>query len=203
MLSGLEYANMTISIKNETKRGFQEASSQFAVLRTKWPLAFPDKGHLVRPLATGSTALVAAELGWSPGYARAVLMVWKLRETYCRAVLRYAQRINLDGSASAEEVDDKARKDATEQLDTIAARKLKKARIATEKKAGTEAPEPAPAAVFDEKPEAPAPIEPPQPRKLLVTGSAAMEAALKRRLASGAITTEVLKTVPVRARSNA
>jgi len=36
----------------------------------------------------------------------------------------------------------------------------------------------------------------PKTRKLLVAGSAAMQAALKRRLANGAVTTEVLKTVP-------
>jgi len=57
----------------------------------------------------------------------AVLMVWKLRDTYCRAVLAYSQRINLDGTPSAEHVDDEARQKAKEQLDRIAARKVKKA----------------------------------------------------------------------------
>jgi sRNA-binding protein len=162
---------MTIPIKNETKRGFKEASGQFALLRTKRPLAFPDKPHLVRPLASGRATELASEYGWSHGYARAVLMVWKLRDTYCRAILSYAQRINLDGTASGEEVDDEARQQAKEQLDRIAARKLKKAhkRIAAEKNAPAEAPEPFPAAVPDEKPETTVPIEPPKARKLLVT----------------------------------
>jgi sRNA-binding protein len=193
---------MTTPIKNETKRGFQEACGQFALLRTKWPLAFPDKPHLVRPLVSGCIAVLASEFGWSHGYARAVLMVWKLRDTYCQAVLRYAQRIDLDGTVSSEDVDDEARQHAQEQLDRIAAGKLKKAhklRLAAEKKARLEAPDPVPTTVPDETPETTAPVEPPQPRKLLVTGSAAMEAALKRRLASGAVTTEVVKTVPAAA----
>jgi len=97
-------------------------------------------------------------------------MVWKLRDTYCRAVLQYAQRIDLDGTASGEEVDDEARQHAKEQLDRIAARKLKKAhklRLAAEKEARPEAQDPA--AVPDETPETIAPVEPPKPRKLLVT----------------------------------
>ncbi len=41
----------SMAIATEKKRGFQEASSQFAVLRAKWPQAFPEKGYEVRPLA--------------------------------------------------------------------------------------------------------------------------------------------------------
>jgi uracil-DNA glycosylase len=59
-----------------------------------------------------------------------------------------------------------------------------------------QAPEPTPAAIADVKPETAAPLEPPKPRKLVVAGSAAMQAALQRRLASGAVMTEVVKTVP-------
>ena len=49
------------------------------------------------------------EFGWSPAYARAVLTVWKLRPSYCQAILRYPTRINLDGSPTGEDVDDAAR----------------------------------------------------------------------------------------------
>ena len=50
-----------------------------------------------------------------------------MREAYCKAVLCYAQRINLDGSATGEEVDDEARARAKERLDKIAARAAEKA----------------------------------------------------------------------------
>ena len=92
---------MTTPIKNETKRGYEEASKQFELLRTKWPLAFPRAPDKVRPLASGGASILAEALGWSHAYARAVLIVWKLRDTYCRAVLAYSQRINLDGTPSA------------------------------------------------------------------------------------------------------
>ena len=118
---------MTTPIKNETKRGYEEASKQFELLRAKWPLAFPRAPDKVRPLASGSASILAEAFGWSHAYARAVLKVWKLRDAYCRAVLDYSQRINLDGTPSAEHVDDEARQKAKEQLDLIAARKVKKA----------------------------------------------------------------------------
>ena len=74
--------------------------------------------------------------------------------------------------------------------------------VATTDHAQPKPPEPTLAAIHDAKPETEviaeiaAPTEPPKTRKLLVAGSAAIEAAIKRRLASGAMTTEVLKTVP-------
>jgi hypothetical protein len=44
------------------------------------------------------------------------------RTAYCAAVLAHAKRINLDGSASDEEVDDKARTLAKERLAVLASR---------------------------------------------------------------------------------
>jgi sRNA-binding protein len=118
---------MTPNKKIEQKRGYQEASKQLDLLRAKWPKAFPSKAHEVRPLASGTVTKLADALGWSHPYARAVLTTWKMREAYCKAVLCYAQRINLDGSASGEEVDDGARARARERLDKIAARAAEKA----------------------------------------------------------------------------
>ena len=123
----LECRDMNPTVKTETKRGCQEASKQFDVLRATWPQAFPTKSHLVRPLASGSARRVADALGWSPAYTRAVLRAWKLRDAYCKAVLDYPQRINLDGSASGEEIDDTARRNAKERLARIAKRQAKKA----------------------------------------------------------------------------
>jgi len=210
--------------KAEQKRGFREATRQIGLLHSKWPKAFPANSHEVRPLTGNAKQALIETFGWTPAYARAVLMVWKLRPTYCQAVLRYATRINLDGSESAETVDDKSRAAATKSLEERAARRAKDAEksraaavareaeskvpeaapatiVATKDHAQPKPPELPPAAIPEEQPETgiiaetTPPPEPPKSRKLLVAGSAAMEAALKRRLASGAMTTEVLKTV--------
>ena len=55
-------------------------------------------------------------------YTRAVVRVWKSRAAHCAAVLAHTKRINLDGSASDEEVDDKARTLAKERLAVLASR---------------------------------------------------------------------------------
>jgi hypothetical protein len=51
-----------------------------------------------------------------------VLRVWKSRAGYCTAVLAHPKRINLDGSANDEEVDENARALAKEQLAVLASR---------------------------------------------------------------------------------
>ncbi len=49
---------------SERQRGFSEAFQQFDALRAKWPKAFPDKSHEVRPLASGAKqAAVDARVG--------------------------------------------------------------------------------------------------------------------------------------------
>jgi hypothetical protein len=50
-----------------------------------------------------------------------------MSEAYCRAVLCFPQRINLDGSATGEEVDQGSPARAKERLDKIAARAAGKA----------------------------------------------------------------------------
>jgi len=197
--------------KAEQKRGYQEASRQIELLKATWPKAFPAKAHEIRPLTSDAKRALMDTFGWSPAYARAVLMVWKIQPAYCQATLCYSKRINLDGSVSDQEVDDKARASAKATLDERAARRAMKRtkaeqerlRAAAEASAEPEAPaaEPAPTAIAETKPAAPPepPPAPPKPGKLLVAGSAAMQEALKRRLASGSMTTEVLKTVPAAA----
>jgi sRNA-binding protein len=194
----------TPNTKAEKARGFKDGFHHFELLRSRWPEAFPLKSHEIRPLTTRARPALIEEFGWSPGYAQGVLAAWKMRHAYCQAILRYPARINLDGSAGDEEVGDHARFLAKRQLERHAARKAERAerdrlRAAAEASAEPrpQAPEPAPVApaLPEAKPE-PTPPEPPKPRKLLVAGSAAMQAALNRRLASGAVTTEVLRTVP-------
>ncbi len=197
----------TTTNKSEKKRGYEEGGQKIELLRAKWPKAFPAKSHEVRPLTNGAQQAMVEEFGWSPDYARAVLTVWKLRPAYCKAILRYPTRINLDGSASGEEIDDAARATATKRLEETAARQARKLaklaeaeqqrlRAAAKEGAQAQAPESAPASIPNAQPEPAAPPEPPKSGKLLVAGSAAMQAALKRRLVGGAMTTEVLRTVP-------
>jgi sRNA-binding protein len=211
--------------KADSGRGYRDGFKLFARLNAKWPKGFPLKSHLVRPLANGAQKALMEEFGWSPGYARGVLAAWKARHAYCQAVLLYPMRIHLDGSASGEEVDDLSRENAKQQLEQLAVQKAKreekeKLRQAAKKEAEAAAraeaeskapaPEPAPPPAPPPAPEPPArvvaeaapePAPPPPPRespksgKLIVVGSAAMQAALQRRLASGSVTTEVLKTV--------
>jgi sRNA-binding protein len=110
---------------SERRRGYQEARQKIELLRTKWPQAFPAKAHAVRPLTNGAQQAIIETFGWSAAYARAVLSVWKLGPAYCNAILRYPKRINLDGSPSDEEIDDRSRAAATARLEQRAERQAK------------------------------------------------------------------------------
>ena len=116
---------MTSPYRIERDRGTKEYRHQFAVLREKWPLAFPVKDQDVRPLAIGATGAIAAAMGWSLPYTLGVLGRWKMAAIYCQAVLSHDQRIALDG-APAETVDAEAKDLATKQLAQLAARKAAK-----------------------------------------------------------------------------
>jgi hypothetical protein len=59
---------MTSPYRIERDRGTKEARQQLAVLREKWPLAFPVQHQDVRPLAMGVARQVAAAMGWSLPY---------------------------------------------------------------------------------------------------------------------------------------
>jgi sRNA-binding protein len=172
--------------KAEQRRGFKEGSKQFELLHARWPKAFPAKSHEIRPLTNDAQQALAEAFSWNPYYTRGVLAAWKTRQVYSRAILRYSIRINLDGSASDEDVGDRARAMAKERLEQHATRRAQKAeqqklRLAAREDAQCQAPEPMPAALPGAKYAIAAPAELPRGRKLVV-GSAAMEAALKRRL---------------------
>ena len=115
-----------MSSKSDRKRGAQEARQAFELLRARWPQAFPAKAHEIRPLANVTADLQEA-FGWSRDYTKGVLMAWKAREAYCRAILLYPNRVKLDGSVSEDAVDDEARAMATARLERIAAGKAKAA----------------------------------------------------------------------------
>src|SRR3974377_314346 len=77
----------------ERTRGTKEAAQQLAVLREKWPIAFPFKSDEVRPLTVGAVGEIAAAMGWSVPYTLGVLAPWKMAPVYCRSVLAHAPRI--------------------------------------------------------------------------------------------------------------
>jgi hypothetical protein len=68
---------MTSPYRIERDRGTKEARQQLAVLREKWPLAFPVQHQDVRPLAMGVARQVAAAMCWSLPYTLGVLGRWK------------------------------------------------------------------------------------------------------------------------------
>jgi hypothetical protein len=78
---------MTSPYRIERDRGTEGARQQLAVLREKWPLAFPVQHQDVRPLAMGVARQVAAAMGWSLPYTLGVLGRWRMAPVYCQAVL--------------------------------------------------------------------------------------------------------------------
>jgi hypothetical protein len=113
-------ATMSSPDQIERNRGTKDSRQQLAVLREKWPLAFPALDQDVRPLTIGAAREIAAAMGWSLPYTLGVLVGWKMARSYCEAVLRFDQRVALDGSL-AETIDAEARELATQQLARLAA----------------------------------------------------------------------------------
>jgi sRNA-binding protein len=116
---------MASQYRIERDRGTKEASPQLAVLREKWPLAFPVEHQDVRPLAIATAREIAATMSWSHPYTLGVLTGWKMAPVYCQAIISCDQRIALDG-APAEAVDAEAKDLAAKQLAKLAARKAEK-----------------------------------------------------------------------------
>jgi len=117
---------MASEYRIEYDRGIKDAVQQLAVLREKWPLAFPVNEQDARPLTNSVAREVAAAMGWSHVYTFGVLGRWKLTAVYCQAVLRDNQRIALDGSP-AEPVEPEAKAMARKRPATLAARKASQA----------------------------------------------------------------------------
>jgi hypothetical protein len=136
-------SGMTSPYRIERDRGTKEARQQLAVLREKWPLAFPVKHEDIRPLAMGVARQVAAAMGWSLPYTLGVLGGWKMAPVYCQAVLCHDQRIALDGSP-AETIEAEAKDLAAKQLAKLAARKAAK-KVAKPAAPAAVKPKPAPA----------------------------------------------------------
>jgi sRNA-binding protein len=169
--------------KAEHLRGRKTAREHLPALREKWPAAFPDDERDVRPLAA-ATAAIAQAMGWDPSFTHGILAVWKSRASYCKAVLCYNERINLDGSPSGVMVDDKARAMATAQLAAIKAKRQKQAAEPAAVKAPVEPVPPI-------KPPKASPPPPPPPPPMIVLETpeqirAHLRASLLKRRAASA-----------------
>jgi sRNA-binding protein len=109
--------------KSEARRAYREARIAIELLQQRWPAAFPEAPQQVRPLIAGLVPLIATALDWSRPYTRAVLRTWKLRPAYCRAVLAYPVRFDLDGNPTDQQVDEDALIRAKIRLTTWANRR--------------------------------------------------------------------------------
>ena len=116
-------APITLDRNSEARRAYRESRTAIMLLQQRWPAAFPEAPQQVRPLIAGLTPLIAAALDWSHPYTRAVLRTWKLRPAYCRAVLEYPVRFDLDGNPTEQPVGEDARTMAKTRLDTWASKR--------------------------------------------------------------------------------
>jgi sRNA-binding protein len=118
---------ITLDRNSEARRAYRESRTAIALLQQRWPAAFPEAPQQVRPLIAGIAPLIAAALDWSHSYTRAVLRTWKLRPAYCRAVLEYPVRFDLDGNPTEQPVGEDARTMAKTRLDTWASKRRQSA----------------------------------------------------------------------------
>lgn len=71
-------------------------------MRQEFPHAFPRRREDARPLAKCVVNGLAAAFGLDYVIARGIVLRWKLRRRYCKAVLNFDKRIALDGSLTDE-----------------------------------------------------------------------------------------------------
>src|SRR3954447_17693657 len=95
--------------KEQRLQGLKESAKAIALLQEKWPRAFPKKYGTVKPLARSVKEAIIAGTGWDKDYTYGVLAAWKSPITYCDAVLRDSIRIDINGKATDEVVDDTSR----------------------------------------------------------------------------------------------
>jgi sRNA-binding protein len=137
---------MTKQAAEERRKGWGDARQVIPLLQEKWPLAFPTKNYLVKPLAASVPRVISEALGWNLSYARGVISVWKRRNAYCDAILRGGLRIDIDGNATMEPVDENSRQQAQKELAARAAKALRHNRTPPPVKArtGLDTPHPQP-----------------------------------------------------------
>jgi sRNA-binding protein len=109
---------MTIR-KAQSLQGLKESAKAIALLQEKWPRAFPKKYGAVKPLARSVKEAIIAGTSWNKNYTYGVLAAWKSRMAYCDAILRDTVRIDIDGNATDEVVNDESRTQAEQQRQQI------------------------------------------------------------------------------------
>jgi sRNA-binding protein len=116
---------VSTTCQTERSRGTKDGRKQLALLRERWPIAFPADLIDVRPLAISAAGEIAAAMDWSLPYTLGVLARWKMAAAYCKAVLAHEHRVALEGS-TAEAIDAQAKDLATKQLARLAERETAK-----------------------------------------------------------------------------
>jgi sRNA-binding protein len=76
-------------------------------------------------LAASVRGVIREAMGWDYHYTIGVLSVWKRRSAYCDAILRGDPRIDIDGNATTEPIDERSRQQAQKELAARAARRAK------------------------------------------------------------------------------
>ena len=123
---------MTIR-KAQSLQGLKESAKAIALLQEKWPRAFPKKYGAVKPLARSVKEAIIAGTGWNKNYTYGVLSAWKSRMAYCDAILRDTVRIDIDGKATDEVVNDESRTQAEQQRQQIIEARRRRAERQTSK----------------------------------------------------------------------
>src|SRR4051794_13067937 len=118
--------------KAQSLQGLKESAKAITLLQERWPRAFPKKHGAVKPLARSVREAIVAGTGWNKDYTYGVLAAWKSRIAYCDAVLRDSVRIDIDGNATDEVVDDTSRAMAEQKRkQVLEARRRREAREAS------------------------------------------------------------------------
>lgn len=113
------------SLPNRKQRDAQAQQTLLSQFRTRWPQAFPQAAHAIRPLARGIHEQIAAVFPDSPH--------WLIKQTiarfqrgydgaYWRAVLKGGPRYALDGEPNGE-VTSKEQEQAKANLEALEARR--------------------------------------------------------------------------------
>src|SRR5215213_582247 len=124
--------------KAQSLQGLKESAQAIALLQEKWPRAFPKKYSVVKPLARSVREAIVTGTGWNKDYTYGVLAAWKSRIAYCDAVLRESIRIDINGNATDEVVDDASRAMAEQKRkQVLEARRRREARQASKTSDGT------------------------------------------------------------------
>jgi sRNA-binding protein len=108
-----------MTVRERRRQGMIESAKAIALLQEKWPRAFPKKFSNVKPLASSVKTTIIAEMGWDKDYTHGVLKAWRVRLSYCEAVLRSDKRIDINGNPTTEIISETSKTEARERREII------------------------------------------------------------------------------------